>query len=70
MHGRWQAALQANLGGAILCLLDIVALPWLLISAVRGRWFLWEPCGSAVAWTMAVVSLVAFLDWGRRIWLT
>jgi hypothetical protein len=62
----WQAA-QANCGGMLLAVLAILAAPWLLAGAVRGRW----PGGALsprVAITlMLCVAGVTVLDWSLRL---
>ena len=61
-------ALRANAGGALLGILDLVAVPWLLLSAACGRWIGgWTPTSTAMAWAAVVVMLVTLVDWGLRL---
>jgi prepilin signal peptidase PulO-like enzyme (type II secretory pathway) len=62
----WRAA-SANCGGTLLAVSAIVLAPWLLASAVRGRW-LGGPPSPAIALTLAACVLgVTLLDWSVRL---
>src|SRR5438045_783023 len=43
MRGHVLAALRANCGGAILAAGAVLIGPWMLISGLRGRWFMAPP---------------------------
>ena len=43
MRGEWIDACRANTGGVLLGVLAMVAAPWLLGSAIRGRWLAAAP---------------------------
>lgn len=64
-HGR--AALAANSGAAVLGGLCLAAIPWLLASALRGRWCLWTPTSSRLAWLAGIVLAVTLIDWLIRL---
>ncbi len=66
MHGDWDAACRANLGGTLLALLAIsVACGALAIAASgRRRWVPGERTWALLALTLAVITLV---DWLRRV---
>ena len=66
MRGQVAGALRANVGGALLGLLALVAEPWLLISAVRGRWFGWVPSSIVLAWVLSGIVVVTLIDWSIR----
>jgi hypothetical protein len=63
MRGRIGASFQANAGGALLGLVCLAAVPWALISGLRGRW-LGRPTESAMTRGLVPVLLVVTLvDW-------
>lgn len=66
MRGQWSAAVHANAGGTLLWLLAIVATPWLLASAIRGRWWPAAPRGRVVVCVCVAVLLVTTIDWAIR----
>ena len=61
------AALRANVAGALLGLLALVAVPWLGLSAWRGRWLGWTPDGTMAFWVAMAVCAVALIDWVVRL---
>jgi hypothetical protein len=65
---RWIEALRANVGGTLLCWLDLVAVPWLWLSAARGRWLGLTPSTMASAWLSVVVALVTLIQWIWRLY--
>ena len=66
VRGRVIDSLRANVGGALLAVLSIVAAPLLLASAVRGRWVVQPPRDwTAVAVTGSVL-VVTMIDWTIR----
>jgi len=67
VRGNVTAAVAANPGGAMLCVLAMVSTPWLLASAVRGRWLVGVP--SDAAWFAAggLVVTTSILHW---LWLS
>jgi hypothetical protein len=67
MHGDLIKAFQANSGGVMLALLAVVSAPWLMISAVRGRWFGWRPNGNVVGYISIVILTVSLVQWGFRL---
>jgi hypothetical protein len=67
VRGRVPSALRANVGGTLLAAAAAVAAPWLLMSAIRGRWFGWTPtCVVAARATVALV-LIVLVDWSIRL---
>jgi len=67
VRGEWIEAFRANVGGTLLAVLNLVAVPWLLLSAACGRWLGWAPGDSAVAWAILLIALVTLIDWGVRL---
>lgn len=69
MRGQLPSALKSNTGGTLLAVLAVIAGPWGVISAIRGRW-LWPPPGDL--WVAALtigILLVTLGDWGVRLWI-
>jgi hypothetical protein len=65
LRGNVIQAAEANAGGAMLAMLSIVAAPWMLISAIRGRWLLGLPSD----WTFAALALtISAVTAGQWIW--
>jgi len=67
LHGNLARAVAVNLGGVLSCVAAIVAVPWLLLTAILGRWPVAQPqlrplLTLATAWLMIVL-----LDWIRRV---
>jgi len=67
VRGRLIEAAQANLGGALLGTLDVIAVPWQLLSALRGRWLGRAPTSTVVAWVATVMFAVMMIEWGVRL---
>jgi hypothetical protein len=67
MHGELIRAFQANIGGVLLAVLSMAAAPWLMISAVRGRWLIWRPNGSVVGYVSGIIIAIALVQWGLRL---
>ena len=67
VRGRLPSAVQSNSGGTMLALMAMLLGPWLLISAVIGRWFVRRP-NEWVALGLAVtVVTVTLIDWFIRL---
>jgi hypothetical protein len=67
VRGEWIEAFHANVGGTLLGLLNLVVVPWLLLSAAFGRWLGWAPSDTAVAWAVLVLTVVTVVDWVVRL---
>jgi hypothetical protein len=67
VRGQWLSAIVANVGGALLGMLAIVAAPWLLASAIRGAWVGVSPNRTAAAWISTAIVLVMLIDWAVRL---
>ena len=67
MRGQVAAATRANAAGTLLGVMAVIGVPWLLVSAARGRWLPGSP--NAVVWAAiaATVTLVAIIQWGWRL---
>lgn len=66
VRGQVVGAFRANAGGALSALVALLAEPWLLISAVRGRWSGWVPDATVLAWIGSGIVVVALIDWAVR----
>ena len=67
VRGRIREAVTANAGGAAACGLAVLAGPWLVVSAARGRWLWIRPTlrlGLGMGTALAVLTV---LDWTRRL---
>lgn len=67
VRGKLTDALRANVGGTLLGMLAAASVPWLLVSAARGRWLGWCPNTAVVAWAASAILLVTLIDWGVRL---
>ena len=67
VRGRLAEATSANLGGSLLCFLDMLAVPWLLCTAIAGRWVVCEPRMGIVAYGLAVFLVVTLIEWMVRL---
>ena len=65
LRGEIGRALAANAGGVLLAGLCLAGVPWLAVSAFRGRW-----CGGPPEdWTVAAVAgLVGLVTTGQWVW--
>lgn len=66
-QGQWGDAARANLGGALLGLGAVAAVPWLIGSALRGAWLGVLPNRAAAAWILTTLLLVTLIDWFIRL---
>ena len=67
VRGQLIGALRASVGGTLLGALAVVGVPWLVVSAARGRWLGWGPNGTTVGWVASAILLVTLIDWGIRL---
>ena len=67
MRGQIWKALLANAGGTVLALGSIVAVPWLLVSAARGRWLFGPPSEGAIIWTGLIFIVITLTNWAVRL---
>jgi hypothetical protein len=67
VRGQLIGAFRANVGGTLLAVAAAVGAPWLLASAVRGRWLGWRPSGNLVAIVAAAIVVITLIDWGLRL---
>ena len=66
VRGNISAALQANLGGVLAGVAAAAAAPWLLASALAGRWLVAKP---RLIWLLTSGSIwlgLVVIDWVRR----
>lgn len=67
VRGQLIGAWRANVGGTLLGILAMAGTPWLLVSAVRGRWLGWVPNTAVLAWVASAVVLATLIHWGIRL---
>jgi hypothetical protein len=67
VRGQLVPALQANVGGTILALAAVVAAPWMLISAVHGRWLHGRPSETVLIVGGLGLIVVTLIDWAVRL---
>jgi hypothetical protein len=60
-------AFRANVGGTVLGLATVIAVPWLLLSAAGGRWYGWKPNSKVLASAATLFVVVTLVDWGARL---
>jgi hypothetical protein len=67
VRGQWVRAVRSNVGGALLAAMTMVAVPWSLLSAIRGRWFRRPPSDRLLATLAILVVVVMLMDWVCRL---
>ncbi len=60
-------AVRANAAGTALALLAVAGAPWLLASAVRGRWLIGFPSDGWIVFASVSMVALTLLDWVRRL---
>jgi hypothetical protein len=68
LRGQGAAALQTNVAGTLLCVVAIVSVPWLVVSASLGRWWIVKPTANALVLGGSGLAVIAVLDWVQRVW--
>ena len=67
MRGHVVAALRSNASGALLGMLALAGVPWLLVSAARGRWLPGTPGPEVTAGMAVALVAIALIQWGWRL---
>lgn len=67
VRGKWGRAVEASAGGALLAAIALVAVPWLGVSAGRGRWLGGLPGDRTLAAVAVAVVIVTLVDWLCRL---
>ncbi len=67
MRGRLLDAFRANFGGAVSSLGAMIAVPWLLTSAARGRWLFVRPRSEWAVVAMALLGFGILAQWLFRL---
>jgi len=67
VRGHVVAALRSNTSGALLGMLALVGVPWLLVSAVRGRWLPGTPNAEVTAGLAVTLVVIALIQWGWQL---
>ena len=68
MRGEVGKALAANVGGTLLACMSLIGAPWLLASAIGGRWFGGRPKEWVLAVIAGLVCLATAAQWVWRLW--
>lgn len=66
MDGQPLRAVQANFGGAILAIGAMVAAPWMLAAAIRGRFTPQRPSDLTIAGLTMAIAAVTLAQWAFR----
>jgi hypothetical protein len=67
MHAQPMTAIQANATGAVGCLIALASVPWMGVSALRGRWLLLEFTEARFALVLFLMLVFALIEWGVRL---
>jgi len=67
LHGSLAQAVATNLGGMLSCAATLVAVPWLLLTAIFGRWPFAQPKLRPLLILATIWLLIVLLDWIRRL---
>ncbi len=63
-HGDWQGSLRANWVGTLMASLTLLAIPWSLVSSLRGRYLWIRSLDRALTILVGVVLLLLLVRWG------
>jgi len=69
VRGQFVQAAAVNLGGALLCVAATIAVPWLMVSAIAGRWIVCRVRMRVLLVAATAWLLVVLLDWLQRCYL-
>ncbi len=69
VRGRLDRALASNVGGTLLALAAMAAVPWSLSAACTGRWLLIRGCWPLLLGGSAIVLAITLADWLIRLTL-
>jgi hypothetical protein len=68
VRGQLRKAVQANAGGALLCVGVMIAATYFLVSGLRGRWIVRPPNEWVLALIATAFVAVTLIDWAFRLW--
>ncbi len=68
LRGDLAAALQSNVAGTLLCIVAVLSVPWLAMSALVGRWWIVKATANALVLTGSGLAVIAVFDWAQRVW--
>jgi hypothetical protein len=68
VRGQLVRGVQANAGGALLCIGVLITAPYLLMSGLRGRWIVRPPNEWVLAMVATAFVAVTLIDWAIRLW--
>jgi len=66
-HGQPGRAAAANVSACLLWLMSVVAGPWLLAAACRGRWLAWTPNSNVLAVVAVLMATLVLSEWIIRL---
>ncbi|QDU31302.1 hypothetical protein ETAA8_64550 [Anatilimnocola aggregata] len=67
MRGQIIRSAVANTGGCLLGIFAALSTPWLLASAIRGRWLFGPLSPEVTLWVFGSIFLVTLVQWAWRI---
>lgn len=67
VRGQLGGAVRANVGGTLLAMIAITAVPWTILSAACGRWLVWQPTERTALVALIAVIVVTLIDWSVRL---
>ena len=68
VRGRLPSAFAANVGGTLLAGIALVAAPWSILAAIRGRPVGRLPSDRVLVGAAVALMAITGLDWGLRLW--
>ena len=68
IRGQLRKSAEANVGGMLLGLVALAAVPWTLASAGQGRWWGFVPDERIGAVVLFVILSITMIDWAVRRW--
>lgn len=67
MRGSFVRSATANPGGLMLAVIAMLASPWLIVSGIRGRWFIGPPSLRLATALAIIVPAVTLIQWIVRL---
>lgn len=67
VRGHWLASVRSNSGGAALAAVAMIAGPWLVASAIAGRWLVRPPSDRVIAALAIGFITITLIDWMYRL---
>jgi hypothetical protein len=70
VRGEWMLAARCNLGGALAGITALWAGPWMLVSGIRGRWWIGQPAAWIVVALASATYFAIIGQWLGRWWFS